>query len=125
MKYTLSWFIIIAVIVGGVWFFWNKQAVAPIVEAPVAKLPANMNPSEMIEVTGPANNAQITSPLTLTGRARGPWYFEASFPIELQDNNRSCHSDDNSSGPRGVDDRKLGSIYIYSDIPSSASRLIG
>ena len=87
MKYTLSWFIIIAVIVGGVWFFWNQQAVAPIVEAPVAKLPANMNPSEMIEVAGPANNAQITSPLTLTGRARGPWYFESSFPIELQDNN--------------------------------------
>jgi hypothetical protein len=29
MKYTLSWFIIIAVIVGGVWFFWSQQAVAP------------------------------------------------------------------------------------------------
>lgn len=87
MKHIISWFIIIAVIVGGVWFFWNQQAVAPIVETPSAKLSANMNPAEMIEVDLPALNASITSPLVISGRARGPWYFEASFPIELQDNN--------------------------------------
>lgn len=87
MKHVLSWFVIIAIIVGGVWFFWNQQAVAPIVETPSAKLPANMDPSEMIEVDMPAINASIASPLVISGRARGPWYFEASFPIELQDNN--------------------------------------
>lgn len=38
----------------------------------------------MIEVASPILNATIASPLTITGRARGPWYFEASFPIELQ-----------------------------------------
>lgn len=27
----------------------------------------------------------IKSPLALSGRARGTWYFEASFPIELKD----------------------------------------
>ena len=27
----------------------------------------------------------IQSPLALSGRARGTWYFEASFPIELRD----------------------------------------
>lgn len=27
----------------------------------------------------------IASPLVLTGKARGPWYFEGSFPIELRD----------------------------------------
>ena len=42
---------------------------------------------EMIEVTAPLPNMTITSPLTVTGRARGPWYFEASFPIELRDAN--------------------------------------
>lgn len=87
MKHIISWFLIIGVIVGGVWFFWNQQAVAPVVEAPSEKIAAPTSPADLIEVTGPANNAQITSPLTLTGRARGPWYFEASFPIELQDNN--------------------------------------
>jgi len=45
--------------------------------------------AEMIEVTLPAPESQIVSPLTITGRARGPWYFEASFPIELLDNNEA------------------------------------
>lgn len=29
----------------------------------------------------------ISSPLTVSGRARGPWYFEASFPVRLLDEN--------------------------------------
>jgi hypothetical protein len=39
----------------------------------------------MIEVAAPTALSVITSPLTVTGRARGPWFFEASFPIELKD----------------------------------------
>ncbi len=27
----------------------------------------------------------IASPLTVTGEARGPWYFEADFPVRLLD----------------------------------------
>lgn len=42
---------------------------------------------QMIEVTTPLQNTQIASPLVVTGRARGSWYFEASFPIELYDQN--------------------------------------
>lgn len=30
---------------------------------------------------------KIASPVTITGKARGPWYFEASFPVELRDSN--------------------------------------
>jgi hypothetical protein len=37
MKHIISWFLIIGVIVGGVWFFWNQQAVAPVVETPSEK----------------------------------------------------------------------------------------
>lgn len=29
----------------------------------------------------------VTSPLTVTGEARGTWYFEADFPVRLQDAN--------------------------------------
>lgn len=29
-------------------------------------------------------NANISSPVTISGEARGTWYFEASFPIEVQ-----------------------------------------
>lgn len=39
----------------------------------------------LIRVTAPLANAVISSPLSVTGDARGSWYFEASFPIELRD----------------------------------------
>jgi hypothetical protein len=39
----------------------------------------------LIRVAAPLANAVITSPLAISGEARGPWYFEASFPVELLD----------------------------------------
>jgi len=88
MKHTALWFIIIVLIVGGVWFFKSERALEPVIVEPSEKLAPETaaNPAEMIQVDLSANT-QITSPLTITGKARGPWYFEASFPIELQDNN--------------------------------------
>ena len=43
----------------------------------------SLNP--MITVATPQPNQVVTSPLTVTGEARGPWYFEASFPVKLVD----------------------------------------
>lgn len=40
-----------------------------------------------IIVETPKPNDIVSSPLEVTGRARGNWYFEASFPIRLLDNN--------------------------------------
>lgn len=40
---------------------------------------------ELIRVNNPRPNAVVTSPLTITGEARGNWYFEAAFPIKLVD----------------------------------------
>jgi len=34
-----------------------------------------------------AANQTISFPFTLTGEARGTWYFEASFPVRLEDMN--------------------------------------
>lgn len=39
-----------------------------------------------VSLTLPAVNQTISSPLILEGKARGSWYFEASFPVELIDN---------------------------------------
>ncbi len=39
----------------------------------------------LIKATDPRPNATIASPLTVRGVARGTWYFEASFPVELVD----------------------------------------
>ncbi len=38
-----------------------------------------------VVVTSPAANALVQSPLTVSGKARGGWYFEASFPVRLLD----------------------------------------
>lgn len=38
---------------------------------------------EMITVDFPKPDTVVTSPLIVTGRARGNWFFEASFPVSL------------------------------------------
>lgn len=41
--------------------------------------------SQDIVISSPAAGAAVTSPLTVTGEARGTWYFEGSFPIQVLD----------------------------------------
>lgn len=44
---------------------------------------------DVIRVNLPRPNALVTSPLTISGQARGTWFFEASFPARLLDENGS------------------------------------
>lgn len=41
----------------------------------------------IIRIDSPRPNETVTSPLTLSGEARGQWFFEASFSVELIDAN--------------------------------------
>ncbi|MFA5644537.1 MAG: Gmad2 immunoglobulin-like domain-containing protein [Patescibacteria group bacterium] len=41
--------------------------------------------SDLIRIDFPLPNSEISSPLEISGTARGLWYFEASFPITLVD----------------------------------------
>jgi len=61
-------------------------------------VPPKEEPAPAPDPNGPAAKADliradikpgdtVSSPLTLTGEARGNWYFEASFPIHLYDAN--------------------------------------
>jgi hypothetical protein len=43
--------------------------------------------TDLIQVDNPRPNQKIPSPLKITGKARGSWFFEASFPVELFDSN--------------------------------------
>jgi hypothetical protein len=43
--------------------------------------------SDLIRVQYPSVNALVVSPLRISGEARGTWYFEASFPVQLIDAN--------------------------------------
>lgn len=38
---------------------------------------------DLIVLTSPKPGSRITSPITLTGKARGYWFFEASFPVTV------------------------------------------
>lgn len=40
---------------------------------------------DKIKITTPRPGQVITSPLTITGQARGTWFFEATFPVVLTD----------------------------------------
>jgi len=48
---------------------------------------SNQELDNLIQVKQPALNQVIKSPLVVTGKARGYWYFEASFPIRIFDDN--------------------------------------
>lgn len=43
--------------------------------------------SANITVSSPVPSSTVPSSFTIIGRARGSWYFEASFPVEVRDAN--------------------------------------
>lgn len=43
--------------------------------------------NDFIKVDSPAINQLITSPLKVSGEARGGWFFEANLPMHLEDAN--------------------------------------
>jgi hypothetical protein len=42
---------------------------------------------DMIRVVEPTAGQLVSSPLTISGEARGMWYFEADFPVRIEDAN--------------------------------------
>ncbi|OGZ32496.1 MAG: hypothetical protein A2V69_02200 [Candidatus Portnoybacteria bacterium RBG_13_40_8] len=95
--------LIILVIAAGVWFIVSKpKSPEPVVCTTDAKLCSDGSsvsrtapncdfapcPKEdLIVVESPIANEEISSPLIIKGRARGFWFFEASFPVKLMDAN--------------------------------------
>jgi hypothetical protein len=44
--------------------------------------------NDLIQVTEPQANQEISTPILIKGQARGSWFFEASFPVEIQDSDK-------------------------------------
>ncbi len=40
---------------------------------------------DLIKIDSPIQNQKINSPVSIKGEARGNWYFEASFPVQVLD----------------------------------------
>jgi len=94
MTKKILWAVGLILALGIVGFFWSenqeKTNLAPVLQTPVVEVPVVETPvaddkSDLIKVTSVESGDAITSPLTITGEARGNWYFEASFPIKLLD----------------------------------------
>jgi hypothetical protein len=73
---------IIVVVVITFVFSLMKPVEAPTENSNLQTLPSK---DDLIVVESLVPNAEISSPLTITGKARGTWFFEASFPIIIAD----------------------------------------
>lgn len=84
---TFFWILTAAVIVVGlVVFLASKPAEAPTTDdtvVPNDQAEQIAEKDDLIRLVSPKANATVSSPLTLTGEARGYWFFEASFPIDI------------------------------------------
>ncbi len=113
MKATIAIALVLVLLAGGAYWYMHKAATAksiakissfeecgalyPVMESypPRCATPDGrsftqdvgneLSKMDLITIDAPRPTAKISSPLTVTGKARGTWYFEASFPVELQD----------------------------------------
>ena len=77
--------LILLAIAGGLFFFLPRPAQAPTTStgstvSDNGSAAAHVN---LIRADSPQVGATISSPLDIAGQARGTWYFEATFPYEL------------------------------------------
>lgn len=61
---------------------WQKGSIPEIPNFQPTKKAEN---SDLIRVDSPMFGAMVKNPLVITGEARGSWFFEASFPVQLLD----------------------------------------
>lgn len=69
----------------GIVFTEIIKELTPSEETPAITTNITETMAGLINVTMPSVDTKVTSPLVVTGNARGTWYFEASFPIEIVD----------------------------------------
>lgn len=58
---------------------------APMPAAPCGNQSGPFVYKDLIKISEPKAEDKINSPITVTGEARGNWYFEATFPVEVLD----------------------------------------
>jgi len=87
MNKNIVTIIIIVVVGAGLLWYLAKNQSTPSQNQKQSQPPPTVATSSDITVTSPQAYQTITSPLNISGQAKGTWYFEASFPIKLLDGN--------------------------------------
>jgi hypothetical protein len=84
-KIFLILLIIIIISITALVFDWGRREVV----APVTNQVSTNTEILPINVSYPKEGQVVESPIKISGRARGFWFFEGSFPIQLVDTNGS------------------------------------
>ena len=80
--------LVVLVVLGIGYFVYTQTAQAPTGEpATQAKLSYINSSADMIVVLSPEIEEQVEQEFAVLGKARGTWYFEASFPVVVTDPN--------------------------------------
>lgn len=66
---------------------YPRQCQAPTGETFTEYIGNELEKQNLIRIDSPRPNATVNSPITVTGEARGYWFFEASFPVRIYDAN--------------------------------------
>lgn len=78
---------IVVLIIGAVsYLIYSKPKVN---EPPTQTQTTSLPYSDEIQVATPAQNEKVISPIKITGKAKGMWYFEGTFNAELFDSNNT------------------------------------
>jgi len=64
---------------------YPRQCKVPDGQTFVEEIGNELEKKDLIKIDNPRPNQEIESPITITGEARGNWYFEGIFPIKLYD----------------------------------------
>ena len=82
-RFAIPLILLVILIIAISYYLINKPS-------PSIKLSINNDDKQnLIVVVSPIKNAEISSPLVISGRARGVWFFEGSFPVILLDSYRN------------------------------------
>jgi immunoglobulin-like protein involved in spore germination len=82
MKRIVLIVVVVGIAAGVYWYLQRSDGVGPM---PGPSASATPLADDMIVLYEPLPESYISSPLKVRGKARGTWFFEASFPVTLTD----------------------------------------
>ena len=66
-------------------YIYNEKQAEVVTDLKDVTHNTNNQKNDLIVVTRPTEGATVANPIVVTGKARGTWFFEASFPLIVVD----------------------------------------